>query len=64
MKLEEIGKGNLISGIEQSGPLRIIAVEDAGVGSSFAFLYATFISNFFPRACANFSNVDSFISSA
>jgi len=30
MKLEEIGKGNLISGIEQSGPVRIIAVEDAG----------------------------------
>ncbi|MFP4532699.1 MAG: DEAD/DEAH box helicase [Desulfobacterales bacterium] len=30
MKIEDIQKGNLISGIEQSGPVRIIAVDSAG----------------------------------
>jgi hypothetical protein len=38
MKLEEIGKGNLISRIEQSGPVRIIAVEDAG-GNAVSVVY-------------------------
>ena len=33
MKLEDIQRGGLVSGIEQSGPVRIIAVEGAGVNA-------------------------------